>query len=315
MQNEVDPLLLPWLIEQNIRQKHPTLTALLERLGVKIVDEDKTLYAWGWRRPGHDPEHIVTVWAEGVHIDPLNGWETTISLDPSGNPKYNDAQRQRESDRIRILSELAKTGRECKVILMINRHSKEDDEKGVAAEAELRVLDSERWHVEIQDGPRKGKLRRSMKPAVNTGLEQDANEHEPSERENTSTDPNFRFPDQETRDRVEQAAIEHAKREYARYGYVKSVETENLGYDLAVIDQITGELKLKVEVKGTAGEDELFYLTRNEDREAKADPQRWRLAVVVDALHDPALQEYGFQDMEKRFTRTALVWHCEPKRG
>lgn len=315
MRNEVDPRLLHWLIEQNIKQKHPTLTALLGRLGVKIADENKTLYAWGWRRPGYNPEHIVTVWAEGVHMTSLDGWETAISLEPSGNPKYNDEQRQRESDRIKILRELAETGRECKVILMINRYSREDDEKGVAAEAELRVLDDERWYVEMQNGSHHGKLRRGTKRSAKADLNLEANEKESSEGQDASADPNLRFPDQEMRDRVERAAIEHAKREYARYGLVKSVEAENLGYDLAVVDQVSGELRLKVEVKGTAGEEEHFYLTRNEHRAANADPERWRLAVVVDALHEPALQEYSFQGMEKMFTKTPLVWHCEPKRG
>ncbi len=312
MRSEVDPLLLSWLIEHNVKQKHPRLTDLLQKLEVKIVDEDKTLYAWAWRRPGYDPEHIVTVWAEDVDVDGPGGWATGISLDPSGHPKFNDEQRRRESERIAILRQLAESGRDCTVILMINRHSREDSEKGIAAEAELRVLDDDRWHVEIQDGSRNGKLRRGLR-LPKADPDPNADEKEPGAGDDPSIDPTLRFPDQETRDRVEQAAIKHAKQVYAREGRVVSVERENRGYDLDVLDERSGDLKLKVEVKGTAGEDEHFYLTRNEDRAAKADPKRWRLAVVVDALREPVLQEYSFDDMEKMFSRTALVWHFEPR--
>src|SRR5690349_10154657 len=120
MKEEVDTRLLPWLIEENIRQKHPRLTDLLQKLGVKIVEEDKTLYAWGWHRPKHEPEYIVTVWAEEVYVDQQGGWESGISLIPSGDPKYNNEQRQRERDRIAILEKLRGTKCDCKVILLIN---------------------------------------------------------------------------------------------------------------------------------------------------------------------------------------------------
>jgi hypothetical protein len=122
-----------------------------------------------------------------------------------------------------------------------------------------------------------------------------------------------RFPDQAMRDLVERAAVEYAKQEYAPHGRVESVEDQNLGYDLAVIDNITSEIKYKVEVKGTAGDEEVFYLTRNELREAKADPQRWRLAVVVSALDNPDLRPYRVHEMERMFQMAPLVWHCSFK--
>jgi len=86
---------------------------------------------------------------------------------------------------------------------------------------------------------------------------------------------------------------------YSSEGFVKSVETENLGYDLSICDVSSEIIKLKVEVKGTSCEEEVFYLTRNEYREAYKDPKRWRLAIVVNALASPSLQEYRVDEMEK----------------
>jgi len=312
MWHEIDPIVRDWLDDQIKKQDRPNLTSLLQKLAVKIVDEITTLNAWAWRRRGYTPEHIVTVWAEEVHINQHGGWETEISLDPSGDPHYNDAQRNRERERIEILHELATTKHNCKVILMINERSQEQQAKGVASKALRRVLDDVEWHAEFPTGSRRGVLHRGPRPPTQPGASPEVDGDDIWAADETSTS-SPRFPDQEMRDRVERAAVDHAMLEYASHGRVESVEDQNLGYDLDVIDHITGDIKYKVEVKGTAADEEVFYLTRNELRAAKEDPQRWRLAIVVHALENPDLRPYRVHEMERTFQMAPLVWHCSPK--
>lgn len=313
MRHEINRVVLNRIDDQLSKQTKPTLTTLLHKLGVKNVEE--TLYEWAWHRPKYDPAHIVTVWAEDVDIDQNGGWVTEFSLDPSCDPYYNADQVERERRRIEILRKLVQTDSDCKVILMINRRSREEEARGKAAEAECRVLDDELWHTEIGDGARRGTLRRGQRLSSKCAPTPDANWDETGVEVEIGANGRLRFPDQEMRNRVEKAAIEHAKKGYALHGHVESVETENLGYDLAVMDKLSGDLILKVEVKGSAGEEEVFFLTRNENREAHADPDRWRLVVVTDALHSPNLQEYRVHEMERTFEKSPLVWHCFPKRS
>jgi len=312
MRHEIDPLLRDWLEEQASKQHRPTLTLLLQNLAVKIIDEKTTLNAWAWRRAGYEPMHIVTVWAEEVHVHNQTRWEADISLDPSSDPNYNSDQKERERERIEILKELAATKRDCKVILMINQRSREELARGVSSKAQTRVLDDTLWHTEIPEGARRGILRRGPRSPIEPNISPGAKEKE-ADLKSASAPNGLRFPDQELRDRVERAAVDHVIKEFSLQGRVESVEAQNLGYDLAVFDDTTGELKYKIEVKGTAGEEEVFFLTRNEYREASEDPERWRLVVVVNALHAPDLQEYRVREMERMFEKTPLVWHCSLK--
>jgi hypothetical protein len=314
MRHEIDPTLLAWLEEQRLKYGSSTLTTLLEKLGIGIVNGKDTLYAWAWRRRAI-PKYVVTIWSEDVAIDQTGVWETEVSLAPSGSPTYTPDQVLRESERIGILDEIARDGEDCKVILMINRRSKEEEVNGVAASADFRVIDTELWHVERSEDSGQLKLRRGTRSINEPEVVLPGGQEVPSPNDETDTDLRFRFPDQETRDRVEKAAIKYAQQEYAAEGAVRSVESENLGYDLTVTNVSSGELIIKVEVKGTSGPDENFFLTRNEFREASEDPQRWRLAVVVDALSTPTLQEYRFEEMVKVFQMSPLVWHCKSKRS
>lgn len=310
MRDEIDTVLLAWLDEQRCKHGNHTLTELLDKLGIPMVNAKETLYAWGWRRHAV-PRHILTVWSEDITIDQNGVWETGAPLVPSGDSKFNSDQLERESDRIGMLDEIWRGGEECKVILLINERSREDVAKGMAASAEFRVIDTELWHIELCDISGVLKLRRGPRRVNKPNTIATA---EPNTDEQSDAGFRMRFPDQETRDRVERAAIEHAIRIYSSAGSVKSVESENLGYDLAVNDNSSGELKFKVEVKGTSGEEQAFYLTRNEYREGARDRHRWRLAIVVNALSVPELQEYRFDEMVKVFDLDPLVWHCSIKR-
>jgi hypothetical protein len=303
MRHEIDPTLLFWLEDQRLLQRQPTLTALLNKLSVSI--DGNALKAWGWRRVGV-PRHILTVWAEEVRVDSDGNWEVGVSLIASSNPHYDAGQKEREAERISILHELTGLDLDCKVILMVNRRSHEQEAMGRAASAEFRVLDEELWHV--QNNLNSGLL------VLRRGRNEIGRSNQPEVNSEPSPGVTINFPDQEARKRVEVAAIAHAKRLYASFGRVESVESENLGYDLAIFDNASDELIFKIEVKGTSGEEEAFFLTRNELREADADRARWRLAIVVDALGLPALMEYSANDMEKRFEMDALAWHCTPKR-
>lgn len=307
MRAEVNPSVLSWLDNEYIAQKRPTLTTLLERLAIEVTNEKDTLYAWSWRR-GHPytPRHIITIWSEDIVISPDGHWEVPVLLEPSDNPYFNEDQRRREIERISILKEMHNQGVGCRAILMINRFSREDHNvKGIAAQAELRVQDThEQWHIEDRGTFPQMVLTRGSRPEKKQGPPRD--EEDPIDDE----EPSLHFPDPETRKRVEVAAIGFAKKSYEREGEVTSVEADKCGYDLKVTDRVTGEIKLKVEVKGTSSDVEQFYLTRNEYREAKADPKRWRLAMVVDALGNPDLQEYRLAEMERLFEMQPLVWHC-----
>lgn len=312
MREEVNHLVLHWIDDQLAKQVKPTLTAILHKLGFQNVED--SLFEWAWIRPKLEPAHILTVWSEDIAIDEHGGWMTGFSLDPSLNPFYTPVQIDRERRRIKVLNALVQSGRDCKVILMINRRSREEESRGIAAEAESRVLDSENWYTDIEDGARVGTLRRGPRIVKKDASPSDLGTAEPQREADIGTHGQFRFPDQEMRDRVEHAAIEYAKAQYTLQGHVESVEALNLGYDLKVTDKATGEIILKVEVKGTAGEEECFFLTRNENREAVEDSDLWRLAVVTGALHSPNLQEYRLHEMENMFRKDPLVWYCFPKR-
>ena len=81
--------------------------------------------------------------------------------------------------------------------------------------------------------------------------------------------------------KVERAAIDFVARSYRQLGFrVKSVETQNLGYDLKVIKGIR---ELHLEVKGVSGDIPTFVITENESRLAKSD-ESYRVVIVLNAL-------------------------------
>ncbi|MCC3158655.1 DUF3883 domain-containing protein [Hymenobacter sp. 15J16-1T3B] len=91
---------------------------------------------------------------------------------------------------------------------------------------------------------------------------------------------------------VEQKAVEMVRDHYTSLGYtVDSVEKDNVGWDL---EAVSGKSLLKLEVKGLSGPDVVVELTRNEYKNLKADPGRYRLCVVTKALTAPQLHVFTY---------------------
>lgn len=146
-------------------------------------------------------------------------------------------------------------------------------------------------------------------PAEGEGLTEKDDEMDPDE-----GDP-FRFPDSETRKRIERAAVDYVTNELGRLFDCRSVEHDipKPGYDLIFSDKRTGEVVMKVEVKGTSRPDEHFFISRNEVRCAEADPQ-WRLIVVYNALVDPQFDErYTWERARERFGFEAMAFEGSPR--
>ena len=117
------------------------------------------------------------------------------------------------------------------------------------------------------------------------------------------------FPDSVTRKKIELAAIEFVAAHYEKNGFkITDHQKENCGYDLLVesADEI-----LKIEVKGTSGNDNRFFISRNE-RYRSADPL-WRLAIVTSALTNPTLKIFNSNEMERAFNFDSLCWECTVK--
>ena len=105
-------------------------------------------------------------------------------------------------------------------------------------------------------------------------------------------------PETEVKREIEKTAVEIASNYYAEKGYsVKSVENENLGWDLTVVKT---EEELHVEVKGTSRNDYHFFLSKQEYKKMNGD-SKWRLFVVKDALGNPKHEEILNSDIEKFF--------------
>lgn len=99
----------------------------------------------------------------------------------------------------------------------------------------------------------------------------------------------FRRTDAAHNAAVEQAAVDHAWTHWQRKGYsVKSVETDNVGWDLEVR---RGKVELRVEVKGLSGDIVNFQLTPNEYNMLRQHHAGYRVCVVLDALERPQLYE------------------------
>lgn len=119
-----------------------------------------------------------------------------------------------------------------------------------------------------------------------------------------------RFPNSETRRKIELSAINFVTTYYQQLGYtVTDHQKNNLGYDLFI--EKHKEI-LKIEVKGTSSEEQRFFLSRNE-RAKSVDPL-WRLAVVTNALTNPELLVLNAKQMENFFSFDALCWECITKK-
>jgi hypothetical protein len=115
--------------------------------------------------------------------------------------------------------------------------------------------------------------------------------------------------DVERRLSVERAAIEAAVEYYLQLGYnVKSVESENVGYDLLVESE---DEELYVEVKGTSVKHLMaasVMLTPNEYSTSKKQRAQYRIILVIDALENPEVIEFAWLSKQKQWvSEEALV--------
>ena len=115
-----------------------------------------------------------------------------------------------------------------------------------------------------------------------------------------------RSVDIENRRAVEQSAIDCVWTHYQNEGYdVKSVEKDNIGYDLEVSN---GFSKFCVEVKGLSRNEVHCELTPNEYKYAKCNQDNYFLAVVTNA-RDKKPRLRIFKPITKK-TSKKLEWCC-----
>ena len=106
-------------------------------------------------------------------------------------------------------------------------------------------------------------------------------------------------PETEVKQQIEDAAIKFATNHYKKKGFnVKSVEKENLGWDLTVIAK--NNIELHVEVKGTSRNYFHFFLSKKEHKKMKNDP-RWILFVVKNVLKNPTPKIIWGAEVENYF--------------
>lgn len=336
MRNEVDKEVMQVINDDLSTRGKQNIYEVLARLGVRDAYRgSEKIYDYVWEVPGGVP--IFTVWAEFVcfhpvakrmfYVESLNV-KTTLM----GGGAMDAGQLKRTQDRRRYLTKV-KSGDSFIVVLQTNMRSIEELERNVTAKPLDRIKDSN-WHVARWDDVRsRAILVRGQKDWAPTDAEVDeyvahrrlriltpGPEPAPSAPPNVETVddldgdqdvvPGLRFPDQEHRDRVEAAAVEHMMAHFRTLGLTpESVESENRGYDIDVKDASGNSVHL-VEVKGTSAPAPGFFLTANElacsEREAS-----WRLAVVTSALSAPDHQIYDSARMMAAFAFKPLAWRCD----
>lgn len=132
------------------------------------------------------------------------------------------------------------------------------------------------------------------------------------------------FPvDPELRKRVEDAAIAAVKEDYRDgFDFQDKQKVPGTGYDLEFTDRSSGDVWC-IEVKGTGGPRDAFFITRSERRAAKdmlaaeraGGCRRWRLALVTLAL-DVERRKIEYLDaevLEQRFDFECLQWQAVSK--
>jgi hypothetical protein len=207
----------------------------------------------------------------------------------------------------------------CIGLLQTNELSIEQLEQNENASIHWRVKDSDHWHVASWDEERQRAILvrgpRGWVPSLEDidGTQPAKPSDDPEVLAVDSTDQiQLRFPDQEHRDRVEEAAMKKVTKEYEGQGFtVQDVSPDDLGYDLEVQDG-TGKPVFHVEVKGTSSETLGFFLTRNEFKRALV-LDSWRLAIVTSALSQPRMLVLTAREMQEGFGFEPLAWRCDVK--
>lgn len=119
------------------------------------------------------------------------------------------------------------------------------------------------------------------------------------------------FASADHRSRVERSAVRHVSRVLEKRGWrVQSRERDGVGYDLHCTRR---GMEWHVEVKGTSGEDPLFFMTHGEHAIASTD-KHFRLAIVTSALDVPSLRFHTGPALLRSFAFQPLAFSVAPKR-
>jgi hypothetical protein len=143
------------------------------------------------------------------------------------------------------------------------------------------------WYPERSENPAVPalikKLRALMKATGGVAL---ASDEHPEKKANKNT-KRRKKPDAAMNALVEKAAVDSVFAHYESLNYtVKSVEKENLGWDL----EVSRDAKThKIEVKGVSADTIYFELTPNEYRMLREHPETYQVSVVCSALDTPVL--------------------------
>lgn len=109
--------------------------------------------------------------------------------------------------------------------------------------------------------------------------------------------------DPERKAQVEEAAIHAVSTYYKKYS-VKSVEADNVGWDLEATPKKGGNA-LCIEVKGLFGPDLKVGLTPNEYRafvkHKEGEHLHYRLCVLTSALSEPSLKIFRYNDASEKW--------------
>lgn len=91
---------------------------------------------------------------------------------------------------------------------------------------------------------------------------------------------------------------------------IEDCQKRNLGYDFVVRSKKSGE-ELHVEVKGTQNASAHFLMSRKEYKYMQAFPERWRLAMVTQALSaTPHLKVMDAAEAARMFRWEEFTWHA-----
>lgn len=80
------------------------------------------------------------------------------------------------------------------------------------------------------------------------------------------------------------------------------------GFDILFVHRLSRD-ELHVEVKGTAGLRPHFFISDNEYAYAEKS-EEWRLAMVTNALDDPAVEILTYPQAKERFDWMPFAWHA-----
>ncbi|ERS15423.1 hypothetical protein Q668_05700 [Alcanivorax sp. PN-3] len=118
------------------------------------------------------------------------------------------------------------------------------------------------------------------------------------------------FATQEHRKEVEARSMALVSEHYERKGFsVTDVSMyRGLGYDLEVTRKSTKRL---VEVKGTAGDVEAFFITKNEHEASYC--ENWRLCIVTNVFDAPKIIERNGEKYRKLYRSTPIQFQCSRK--